>query len=88
MSAAVFEPIRGRELLLLRLAFLGILSFAAVQQRARLPISCERHTGDFSGDFSGDFDIDSLDCRVSAIKNAPTFRFWGVYPYVGIVPNG
>lgn len=82
---AVPRPFDSRSKLLAFLVLVGLVaSVVMVTELAQSPISCERHKGDFSNDFSPDFDINSVDCRVSWIKNSPTIRFWGVSPYVGI----
>ena len=71
--------------LLAFLVLVGLLTVARVSELPQSPISCERHHGDFSNDFSPpDFDVNSVDCRVSWIKNSPTIRFWSTAPYLGI----
>jgi hypothetical protein len=65
------------------LRWLG-LPLVLVAAWAQPPISCERHQGAFSNGFSPNFDIASIDCRASWLKNAPTIRFLGVPPFVGI----
>ena len=71
--------------LLAFLVLVGLLTFARVSELTQLPISCDCHRGEFSNDFSPpDFDVNSVDCRVSWIKNSPTIRFWSTAPYLGI----
>jgi len=65
------------------LAWLG-LTLVSAAQPTQSPISCQWHRGAFSNAFSPAFDINSLDCRMSGIKDSPTVRFWSVYPFVGI----
>jgi hypothetical protein len=77
-------PFDARSKLLAFLVLAGALTFASVSKLSQSPISCERHHGNFSNDFSPDFDINSVDCRVSWIKNSPTIRFWSAAPYLGI----
>jgi hypothetical protein len=87
-SIDVAAPCRPLELSKLWAVLLAVglgLTFASAAELPQSPISCGRHQGAFSNDFSpNDFDINSVDCRVSWIKNTPTIRFWGVSPFVGI----
>jgi len=66
------------------LVLVGLALIGMVSELAQPSISCERHQGGFSNGFSPGFDINSVDCRVSSIKDSPTIRFWGVSPYFGI----
>jgi len=71
--------------LLTILVLIRFLNVVSVWELPQSPISCESHQDDFfSNDFSPDFDINSIDCRVSWIKNSPTIRFWSTAPYLGI----
>jgi hypothetical protein len=86
-GTALPHPLDARSKLLALLLFLVLLalSVARVSELTQSPISCERHKGEFSNDFLPlDFDINSIDCRVSWIKNSPTIRFWSTAPYLGI----
>ena len=83
-GTALPRPFDARSKLLAFLVLGLALTVARVSELTQSPISCERHHGDFSNDFSPDFDINSVDCRVSWIKNSPTIRFWSTAPYLGI----
>jgi hypothetical protein len=83
-QTAIWNPDRR---LFLQALLMGVVSIAAVSDIPEIPISCERHDGDFSDDFSSDFDISSIDCKIGVTHYDIVVRFFrAVWPVVSIGP--